>query len=148
MQPEFWIDVISRLGNVRVFELDDLFDLPTQSTADNSPGKNELDHVRSHPSRVFWEPERDDALVVGIRVTKRLDNPTDLAGHLAAMAAERGITPIILTKIGACGLERFGFRIEDISVGSGIQSEKLEEQVKRFWHIDIVIDAADVNSFS
>ena len=148
MQPEFWYEVMARLSGDRVVNVDDILELNDLSVPEEGPQKIEPARMLSHPCRLLWPQDRNDMLAIGIRISKPLSNPTDLAGQLAALAAERGIIPVILSGIGNCGLERFGFRIEDISIFSGQISGNLEDQIRQFWKIDIVIEAETLHSYS
>jgi len=148
MKPDDWLDVFSRLSGKETLDLDDILGSPALPASQMGQSGSDLTRMMSYPSRCFWSAEDEDFLALGIRVSKPLVRPVELAGHLAALAAERGIMPVILSGVGFCGLERFGFRVEDVSCAHGHIAEGLEEQVRRFWNIDIVIDSDDLQEFS
>lgn len=149
MDREFWIEVTSRLSNKQICDLDDILSISGvtgkagATTASFSPV-----HSFISPSRLMWASEGGDQVPMGVRVSKPISDPLGLAGNLAALAGERSIIPIILSKIGPCGLERFGFRVEDIACEDEKISKELEQQITQFWSIDIVIDAEELQHFS
>ena len=147
MNNEYWLEVISRLSAVQITDLDDILSPPGRCIPATGLDAD-LDRVLSRPSRELWADRKSGVLAIGISISKPLRNPVNLAGHLAAMAVERGIIPIVLSEIGLCGLERFGFRVEDVSQMSGGSADELKDQIRQFWHIDIMIDADSITSYS
>ena len=57
---------------------------------------------------------------------------------------ERKVTPIILTTIPDCGFESFGFRVERIVGATAEERSLLENELKQFWNLAIIIDISDV----
>ena len=147
MDSEFWLGLIARLGAYKTFDLDEVLTSPESDPVGNKIGPCIVGTL-SKPCRVFWSDNFDSKLAIGIRISQPLEDLTGLAGHLAAIAIERGIIPIIFSEIGICGLESFGFRVEDVSTAPGQTSTALQEQLNQFWKIDIVINARDVISYS
>ncbi|MBA3324484.1 MAG: hypothetical protein H0T41_04180 [Rhodobacteraceae bacterium] len=83
--------------------------------------------------------KRSDAVCVGIRVSAVLSDAADYAMRLAAFAAERNVEIIVLAEADATGLERFGLRVERIA-GDGAEARaRCEQQIRRFWNIDLVL---------
>lgn len=82
---------------------------------------------------------RPDAVAVGFRVMEPLPDPMDRAARLAAFAMERDVEVIILSHIDESGFERFGFRVERIAGDDPNARAVCEEQVRRFWNIDLVL---------
>ena len=80
-----------------------------------------------------------DTVCFGARITKDTPDRIRLAMNLAQMAAEKGAEPIILSHVGTCGLERFGFRVERIAGDSEEARATAEAQAIRFWNIVLVI---------
>lgn len=98
------------------------------------------------PSSRLWNRNENDFSYLGVRLTAPLADSTQAAIRLASAALERGITPIILTTLDNCGFERFGFRVERIIGNTDAERASYEEELKRFWNMAIVVDAADVIS--
>lgn len=83
--------------------------------------------------------KRADAVCVGVRVSAAPPDAADYAMRLAAFAVERGVEIIVLAEVDATGLERFGFRTERIAGDSPEARAQCEEQLRRFWNIDLVL---------
>lgn len=82
---------------------------------------------------------RSDAVVVGFRVTEPLPDLVDRAARLAAFALERDVEVVILSHVDESGFERFGFRVERIAGNDAGARGACEEQIRRFWNIDLVL---------
>jgi len=85
--------------------------------------------------------------VFGIRVSHPIADQHAVAADLAAVAVERQIIPVFLSRVGDCGMQRFGFRVELIGGANEDEMHACEEQVSRLWNLAIIIDAADIASF-
>ena len=83
--------------------------------------------------------KRRDAVFIGVRVTAPLPDAADRAMRLAAFAAERDVEVIVLAHADCIGLERFGFRIERIAGATAEARERCEDQIRRFWNLDLVL---------
>ncbi len=59
--------------------------------------------------------------------------------RLAAFAIERDVEIVVLNEADRSGLERFGFRIEQISGDNPEARAACEDQIRRFWNIDLVL---------
>lgn len=82
---------------------------------------------------------RPDAICVGFTVPAELPNTADRAMRLAAMALERDVTVIVLAGSDLSGFERFGFRTERIAGETPAALAACEDQVRRFWNLDLVL---------
>ncbi len=85
-----------------------------------------------------------DRVAIGVRVTKPVKDPIAIANRLIALATERGVTPVIFSSIASSGFERFGFRVEHLGGNSKAELEACEAELKQFWDIAVVVDAADI----
>ena len=116
----------------------------------NSPtqGAN-LAFVEPRPtvSADLWSRTADGISYIGIRVSHSIADQHAVAADLAAVAVERQIIPVFLSRIGDCGMQRFGFRVELIGGVNEDEMQACEEQVSRLWNLAIIIDAADIASF-
>lgn len=83
--------------------------------------------------------KQETAVFVGLRVTAELPDAVDQATRLAAFAGERDVGIIVLAQCDLSGLERFGFRVERIGGGDADALEICEDQVRRFWNIDLLL---------
>ncbi len=96
------------------------------------------------PSHSIWPMNEPDRVAIGIRVTAPLEGEAEIATRLVAMAVERGITPVIFSTIASSGFERFGFRVERLCGANAREIAACEEELKRFWDIAVVVEAADI----
>jgi len=95
----------------------------------------------------LWSRAEDDISYIGIRVSHPIADQHAVAADLAAVAVERQIIPVFLSRVGDCGMQRFGFRVELIGGANEDEMHACEEQVSRLWNLAIIIDAADIASF-
>jgi hypothetical protein len=102
---------------------------------------------RAEVSADLWSRADDDRSYIGIRVTGPVADQHAVAADLAAVAVERQIIPVFLSWVGACGMQRFGFRVELIGGADETEMQACEEQVSRMWNLAIIVDAADIASF-
>ena len=83
--------------------------------------------------------KRRDAVAIGLRVSGPLPDAADRAMRLAAFAAERDAEVVVLAEVDGTGLERFGFRTERVAGETAAARAACEDQVRRFWNIDLVL---------
>jgi len=76
---------------------------------------------------------------IGVRITEARADIADVAAHLAALALEKDAEIVVLNHLPYCGLERFGFRCERVVGANEDERAACEEQIRRFWNIEIVI---------
>lgn len=145
MSEEIWLDVISRITTEAPIDLDAVVFANTAV----KPPRTVVVPVQDQagPSTVIWDKTDPESSFIGIRVDTPLTDCTQAAFRLAAAALERGVTPIILTRLTDCGFERFGFRIERIIGDSDADCARLEADITKFWNLAIVIDVRDVAAF-
>ncbi|HLS58434.1 MAG TPA: hypothetical protein VK022_02290 [Paracoccaceae bacterium] len=82
---------------------------------------------------------RPDAVAVGVRVTEPLPDLVDRALRLAAFALEKDVEIVVLSHVDESGFERFGFRVERIAGDTPEARAECEDQIRRFWNIDLVL---------
>ena len=136
MDPKQWSATISRIGPHDSDDLDDF--LGGFAPRGAEPGRD-----------VFPMPEaalmpqaalrRADAVCVGVRVTTGDGGAADRAMRFAAFGIERDVQIVVLSEADRSGLERFGFRVDRISGDTADERAACEDQLRRFWNLDIVL---------
>ncbi len=134
MASERWSEVISRLTARAPEALDDL----TAGAEAPAAGRDFFPAVEAvlMPQPALARP---GAVCIGVRVTEPVADLVDRALRLAAFALEKDVEVIVLSHIDEPGFERFGFRVERISGEDAAARAACEEQVRRFWNIDLVL---------
>jgi hypothetical protein len=136
MEAHRWTGPLSRIVPQDADNLDDLtsgFDVRR-----GLPGRDIFPDIAPalHCEGAFKRP---DQVCVGLRVPATLADACDTAMRLASLAAEQDVEIIVFASCDVSGLERFGFRIERVA-GAGQESrERCEQQIKRFWNVDLVL---------
>ena len=146
MTNNVWLDVCSRLSPSEPIDLDQkIANLPSSASAKiGIVGFPLMSESTMVPSTVIWSFDNVDTVCLGIRVTQPIENYARAAARLVAVAVERSVTPIILTSLPYSGFERFGFRVERLVGETNEELIASEEELKRFWRIDVVINLSDV----
>jgi hypothetical protein len=88
----------------------------------------------------LWDMTDEQQVCVGVRVTKKPDNISQIAAHLVAIAIERGVTPVILSEVVRSGFEQSGFRMERILGNTPQQRADCEADLSRFWNLVVTVD--------
>lgn len=133
MDQARWSETVLRIARQDADDIDDLL-------ADAGPQPEgraifpEVDAVLM-PNATM---KRADAVSVGIRAAPQLPDAADRAMRLAAFAIERDVEIVVLAEGDTAGMERFGFRTERVA-GEGPAREACEDQIRRFWNIDLVL---------
>jgi len=143
-----WPKVISRLSSAEVVGVDDVLEgSPTKAiSAKIGTDQDTGLEVPCPPNKALWaDMLSTEHMTLGVIVSSPILKPESVAAQLASMAMERSIGPIIFSRIGMCGLERFGFRVEDTSASDHASSSQLEEQLSSFWNIEISIDVEQLS---
>ncbi len=147
MGDERWLKVAARLGACEPVDLDSaLFGAPADAPPPGWLARQGIG-AGAAPSSALWPLDQGDGAFVGVRVSAPLEDVVSIATRLVAIACERGVTPIILSQLPLCGLERFGFRVERLPDGDSAQLRAYEEELMRFWRIAVVIDASQITDF-
>ncbi|MBW4708919.1 hypothetical protein KX928_14110 [Roseobacter sp. YSTF-M11] len=134
-----YLSLLADLATQDPLDLDPLiFDVPQRAPA------SDFKAPALPPSTALWKTSEDGASHIGLRLTRRLENPSFLAARLAAIAVERQIIPVFLSHIGVSGMQRFGFRVEQMSGTTDAERAACEDQLRRFWNMAMIIDAADI----
>jgi hypothetical protein len=136
MDRPLWSEVLSR---VVPHEADDLDPLLSAFDPRRAPeGRDRFPRVTaSLPPQTAMK--RADAVHIGLRVPARLPDAADRAMRLLAFAAEQDVEVVVLSEVDVSGLERFGFRCERIAGDTPDERAGCEEQILRFWNIDLVL---------
>ena len=135
-----WEKIVSRLSASSIADIDDvLFGENSNAAPEQTEGSGKTKESQA-VNRVIWiDMLPEQRMFMSIVVEKPIDNAFCIASQLSAMALERSIEPIIFSRVGMCGLEQFGFRVEDTSQVNSVSSLSLEEQLRNFWNIDVQI---------
>lgn len=136
METQRWTALLSRIVPHDADDLDELTAVHDPQGA--APGREVFPEVAARllPQTAL---KRADAVCVGLRVKAPLPDAADRAMRLAALAAERDVEIIVLAEVDATGLERFGFRIERVAGDTPETRAACEDQIRRFWNIDLVL---------
>jgi hypothetical protein len=139
MTDPFWLDLIARLSAEHPVDLDPLLS-PDQTSC---PALPDLDGAPGLRSSRLWA--RDQTVShIGIRVDNPPKDLRRIALRLASAAAERGVIPIILTRLDRTGFEQLGFRVERLPDGAPEVVAAFEAELRHFWDMALVIGLADV----
>jgi hypothetical protein len=144
MSSKTWADIAARLSQAQALDVNDLVrpdqpDPPVGGWLAREGGAQ-----RPPPATALWHLRDAGAAFIAVRVSAPLDNVVEVAVRLVAMAAERAVAPVIFSQIPHSGFERFGFRVERLAGASDAERAACEEELKRFWDVAVVIDAADI----
>jgi hypothetical protein len=131
MTTEHWSGIMGRIVASGPEAVDDLVE-------GNPLGRDLFPEIATVPLPSV-PMKRADAVAVGFRVTEPLPDLVDRAARLAAFALERDVDVVILSHIDESGFERFGFRVERIAGDDPDARAVCEEQIRRFWSIDLVL---------
>lgn len=104
----------------------------------------ELDTTCTHQTTCLWPSSDPSVSNIGCRVKTPIKDPQYLAARLAAIALERQIHPIFLSYIADSGMQRFGFRVEQLSGLEEAAQLQCEAQLTNFWNFAIVFDASEL----
>lgn len=142
MNTNFWLDIVSRLSPNMPLDLDG--EMETEIAPINLGDTTARTKSQSSlPSTIFAKSDIS-TIALGIRVTEPVKDPATVALHLATLALERHVYPVILATVGYTGFEQFGFRVERIDRGNPDEAAAQEEELKQFWNMAIVVDLKDV----
>ncbi len=136
MDAQRWNALLSRIVPQDAADIDDIvgpFD--PRRASEGSDVFPEIPSVLMPQSGM----KRRDAVCIGLRAGEMLSDAADRAVRLAAFAIERDAEIVVLAEADASGLERFGFRVERIAGDTEAARAACEDQVRRFWNIDLVL---------
>lgn len=136
MSTTRWADILARISCNYPENLDDL--LRAHDPRSTSSGM-EIFPEDVAPIPFAFEFKDDDTIVVGVRITKAPLDPADLAVQLGTFALERDVEVVVLSHLDDSGLEPFGFRTERISGESEAARTRCENQLARFWNMEVII---------
>ena len=100
-----WNDVIARITPMQPTDLDAA--LAEACPRANKPGTVNFPKTAAAAPLVL-DLATEETVCFGARITEDTPNRLALAMSLAQMAEEKAATPIILSHVEVCGLERFG----------------------------------------
>lgn len=137
MEVTHWSTILLRIGPHDAEDLDPL--LARHDPRRARPGRD----LFPLPEAVLM-PEtalkRADAVCVGLRApAPEAGDVVDRATRLAAFAAEHDVDAVILCDTDRSGFERFGFRVERIAGDTPEERAACEDQIRRFWNLDLVL---------
>lgn len=136
MDTQRWNAILSRISPLDAEDIDDLTGAFDPRLA--PPGRDLFPEFAAAPmARVALR--RADAIAVGLRVTAPPPDTADRALRVAAFALERDVEVVILSAADLSGFERFGFRSERLPPATAPGAAAWEDQVRRFWNIDLVL---------
>lgn len=136
METQRWSAILLRIVP---YEADDLDDITAEyDPRCAAPGRDLFPEVEAVLMRGA-ELRRKDTVCVGYRVKEAPPDAADRAMRLAAFAIERDVEVIALAESDASGLERFGVRTERIAGATPAARAACEDQIRRFWSIDLVL---------
>lgn len=136
MRASRWNAILLRIVRQDADDLDEIagaFDPLRRSTGRDLFPQMDADLMPLAPLR------RTDAVCIGLR--PRVEGPdiVDQAMRVAAFALERDVEVVALESGAPSGLERFGFRAESVVGETDAQRAACEDQIRRFWNIDMVM---------
>jgi hypothetical protein len=137
MDTTHWSSILPRIVRHDADDLDAL--LTPFDPRRTAPGKDlfPLPEAVLAPGTAL---KRADAVCVGLRAPAGAPGDVaDRAMRLAAFAAERDVEVVILTESDRSGFERFGFRVERIAGETPAARAACEDQIRRFWNLDLVL---------
>ncbi|MCX7889384.1 MAG: hypothetical protein N2422_06585 [Rhodobacteraceae bacterium] len=143
MTGDLWQSILARAAAAAPLPLD-----PAEAPSPPPAVARRPGSAAGTPPAALFPPAEGDIAFVGIRVRRRPADPAALATRLAAIAAERGTWGIILSEIGATGLERFGLRVEHLPPPGDDPDGLALRELEAFWNLAIVVDAEDIAGFS
>ncbi|TCP41825.1 hypothetical protein [Rhodovulum marinum] len=139
-----WSAILARITPARPEDIDDLI-------LDGHPprprGKMLAPAGQVPPSAALWARDAQDETLsrIGIRITRPLADPARAALRLAAVAVERRVIPVILSRLDASGFERLGFRVERVPPDDEAAALATEAELKKFWNLAIIVDGRDID---
>jgi len=137
MEATQWNSILPRIGPHDADDLDPL--LAPHDPRRAVPGRDlfPLPEATLMPEATLRHP---DAVCVGLRApADEGGDVVDRAMRLAAFAAEHDVEVVILAEADRSGFERFGFRVERIAGDTPEQRAACEDQIRRFWNLDLVL---------
>lgn len=136
MNAEHWGGVISRITRSDAQNVDDI--AGAWDPRCNPTGRAIFPEGASlAPEGMPFKSEAMSA--IGFRMTEPRKDIIQVAMQLATLAMENEVEVVIFNHLDYCGLERFGFRCERITGDSADAIELCEEQVRRYWNIDLIL---------
>lgn len=133
---ERWSGALSRITRHEAVEVDDL--AGAHDARRNPVGRAILPD--GMPATLGDTPFRsEESAPIGFRITEVRDDLAAVAMKLTCLALEKGAEIIVLNHLPYSGLERFGFRCERVTGDTPEAIAACEEQICRFWNIDLII---------
>lgn len=132
-----WTNIINRISPKAPQDLD-----PLVGVLDPRRAKNDGAYLVPASDDTFdglTPLKGEETICFGARITKDTPDPVALAMRVAQLAAEKGAEAIVLSHVEKSGLERFGFRVETVGGETKQARLALEDELRRFWNIVVVI---------
>ena len=138
-----WNAILTRIGPHRPLDLDAALFAGGGGGAAALPTGDSPQPPANPPSMRLLHTRAPGRASIGIRLTVPIQDAAALAGHLAAMASEKGVDPIILAPFGPTGFETYGFRVERLP-NDPMARAGAEAELAAFLGMAIVVDAGDI----
>jgi hypothetical protein len=136
MDPTQWNAILSRIAPQDADDIDELLAPFDEHQVAAGHDIFPLPEAVLMPQTAF---KRADAICVGVRIAVADETASDRALRLAAFAIERDVQIVVLSEADRSGLERFGFRIDRVAGESPEARAACEDQIRRFWNLDLVL---------
>jgi hypothetical protein len=136
MDTARWTAILSRIDPRDAADIDDIArDFDPRAAV---PGRDVFPDVEGclMPRATF---KREDAVAIGLRIAAEPTDAADRAMRVTAFALEREVEVVVLSDCDRSGFERFGFRVERVTGDTEARRAACEEQIRRFWSIDLVL---------
>lgn len=141
MKKKEWFEIISRVTMDEPLFMEEGNGKPVKPSV--SLSSDPFLATQSLPTEIFSRTE-PGTIAFGIRVSKPIESVDAVVLHLASLACERDVYPLIISMIDISGFEQFGFRVERISASNNAEADIQLEELKKFWNIALVVDVEDV----
>ncbi|PZQ52211.1 MAG: hypothetical protein DI556_00660 [Rhodovulum sulfidophilum] len=136
MEATRWTAILSRIDPRDAADIDDL--AAEFEPRAETPGRDIFPDCEAclMPRAAF---KREEAVAIGLRVAAEPADAADRAMRVTAFALERDVEVVVLSDCDRSGFERFGFRVERVTGDTEARRADCEEQIRRFWSIDLLL---------
>jgi hypothetical protein len=132
-------DILANLSRNQPLDLDRII-----SGEQRTGRASDLQPSSLPPAAALWDMSEDGPSRIGVRIKAPVQDAELLAARLAAIAVERDIHPVFLSYIARSGMQRFGFRVEQLSGLTEQAQQCFEDQLTRFWRLALIVDAEEI----
>ena len=139
MNKDDWMQIAARLTPRHPEDLSDLTGADAPGEAGGWVAPHRPAGARA-PAASLWRASGADGAFLGVRVSKPVPAPVQVALKLIAIAAEKSVRPIIFSHLAHSGFEPFGFRVERLGAADAQEIAARERELMAFWDIAILVD--------